>query len=265
MSNVSQLESQLKLAKEQEKLAYENKEMQDLIKNYVGKCYGTRTFRQKAKATWNSSIYIEKIERYEEHKFATGAGTIVCTYKRIIFNNGVCWMDKTNESNKVSNYSRSSCTTNLNQDDRNMSSKIFDLIGRMKEIPKETFDVLFNCGNEIDAHIELCFSGKIQINPEKTIGDSTKQDVLIDGYKQLGIDYIDLESYPKLMYALRYSTLPAFFEDRFLIKDYAKKALELRIAQCRKDMSSPFTNMRCYEAKQKEIELIQEHIILLNL
>jgi hypothetical protein len=260
---VNDLKKKLALAEQNEKLEREKKEMDNLIKNYVGKCFGTRTFTQKSKASWNKAIYIEKIERYAEHKHATAAGTIVCTYHWINLNNMVDWHSKNNPDVKSSTYSRGVYTKNLNQGDYNMSYNMSNIVDRMKEIPKETFDVLYGCGDEIEGFIEKAFSGKVNIEVAKTIGDSGKQNSLIESYKQMGIEYIDLEKYPELLYVLRYATLPAYFEDRFLIKDYAKKSLECQIAKHKKDLASPFCTR--FETLNKEIAIIEKHIILLKL
>lgn len=263
MSNVNELKKQLALAEQAEKLERENKDMEELIKLYVGKCFSTRTFTQKSKASWNKAIYIEKIERYTEHKHATAEGTIVCTYHWIQLNNMVDWHQKNNPDTKLSTYSRGVYTSNLNQGQYNMQYNMHNLVDRMKEIPKETFDLLYGSGEEIEGFIEKAFSGKLNIEVSKTGGDSTKQNSLIESYKQMGIEYIDLEKYPELLYVLRYATLPAYFEDRFLIKDYAKKALQCQIAKHQKDLSSPFCTRR--EMLYKEIAILEKHIILLNL
>lgn len=262
MNEIQELESKLAKAKIQEKLNSENKEMQECIDHYVGKCYGSRTFQQKAKHAHNKAIYITGIRRLIEHTNATAEGTILLTYSFVNYHKGPDWKGTTVFT---ANYSRGTYDIVLNDGRHNMGYHIFNLTHRLKEIPVEKFKELYICGDEIEANIELIFSKKLDITIEKTCGDSTNQTVLEEKYKKLDIPVIDLEKYPKLLHTLRYSRLPGFFEDRFLFKDYAKKALLLEIDYKRKDMHDGWCNSRRYEALQEECKIIEEHIKLLNL
>lgn len=262
MNEIQELESKLTKAKIQEKLNYENKEMQECIDLYVGKCYGSRAFRQKVKHVHNKAIYITDIRRLTEHTNGAAEGTVLLTYSFVNYHKGPDWRGFTVFS---ANYSRGTSNIVLNDDKYNMSHHIFNLTNKLKEISVEKFKELYICGDEIEANIELTFSKKLDITIEKTCGDSTNQTVLEEKYKKLDIPVIDLEKYPELLYTLRYSKLPGFFEDRFLFKDYAKKALLLEIDYKHKDMNNTWCSGSRYEALLQECMIIENHIELLNL
>ena len=260
MSNVYELEKQLVEAKAKQKLEQENKEMQDLIDTYVGKCYGTRTFRQKSKATYNSAIYIEKISREKESCYSDNS--IICVYHQIYQHCNINYVDK---NIKDIQYSRGRYSTKLNETDYNMFYHMSNLVERKKEIPKETFDVLYNAGEDINIIINKAFEGKTALTIEKTIGDSGRQESRLEMMQKLGIEFIDLEEYPKLLNAIRYAYLPGFEEDRYFLKDYAKKSLQYQIQILKDNINDSWTDARRASYIENEIKTIQEHINILNL
>ena len=260
--NSSQLMAQAKELEKQEKRQQEDKEIKELVDSYVGKCFGTSKFRQKSKSTWHDAIYIQKIERLEEHKNATAAGTVVCYYTQISCQKDYDWRTERNSNLRytVGNY-----TSHLNKNDYNMLYNMHSLIDRKKEIPYSTFHELFNAGDVANQLIEDSFAGKINLEVEKTIGDSGNQSRFEEACTIAGIELIDLEQHMPLLNTIRYAKLPGYVEDRFLIKDLAKTALETQIELNKKASSELWVDFRRKQYYEKENEIISSYIAKLNL
>ena len=262
MSRILELEKELALEKYNKKRSEEDREMQSLVENYVGKCYGTNSFTQIRKGSYQVALSIDSIERYNEHKFATSKDTIVCTYRTINFNNGCDWMGS---GTMVSQYSRGTYTQNLNGSEYNMHYYMNNLIDRKKEISVELFNTLYNCGNEIEAYIKTAFTSKLPLIVEKTIGDEGDQRKLLESYKHCNIEIIDLEDHLDLLQCLQYCKLPGYFNDRFLIKSYAKSALEYQIFKLNEDLNSKWITQNTRSHNLRQIKTINDHILKLDL
>ena len=258
----AQLMVQAKALEKKEKYDVETKEMNQLIEQYVGKCFGTSKFRQKSKASYHKAIYIEKIERYEEHKHATAEGTIVCSYQSIYVSKNLDWRSKKNTN---INYTVGNYTTHLNSGQYNMFYNMHNLIDRMKEIPYSTFFELFMSGEITTQIIEDAFSGNMELEIEKTMGDSSDQSRLEESCKIAGVELIDLEKHLPLLTTIRYADLPGYMEDRFLIKSLAKVALETQIKLNDIRMSDTWCDHRRYQAFQRENDVISSYIKKLKL
>lgn len=260
--NSAELMAKAKALAKKERYEAETREMNQLIEQYVGKCFGTSKFRQKSKASYHKAIYIEKIERYEEHKHATAEGTIVCSYQSIYVSNGPDWKNKKNTN---INYAVGNYTQHLNSGGHNMFYNMHNLIDRMQEIPYSTFLELFIAGENANQIIEDAFSGKLNLEVEKTIGDSSDQSKLEESCKIAGVELIDLEKHLPLLDAIRYSELPGYMEDRFLIKSLAKVALETQIKLNQAKMSDRWCDHRRYQSFERENEVISSYIRKLKL
>lgn len=258
----SQLMQQAKELEKQEKEAYELKDMNQLIEAYVGKCFGTSKFRQKAKSTYHSAIHIHKIEKLKEHKFATAEGTIVCYYTAINVFKDIDW--RTEKQSNI-RYSVANYTSNLNNGRNNMFSNMHDLINRMKEIPYSTFYELYNIGEVGTQLIEDAFNGKITFEVEKTMGDAGNQSRFEESCEIAKIDLIDLEKHMPLLNVIKYAKLPGYVEDRFLMKNLAKIALQTQIKLNEKSMADKWCDHRRYEAYKKDNEILNNYIIKLGL
>lgn len=260
--NSTQLMAQAKELEKQEKREQEDKEIKQLVDAYVGKCFGTSKFRQKSKATWHDAIYIEKIERLEEHKHATAAGTVVCYYTCISSFKDCDWKTERNTNLRytVGNY-----TTHLNNNNYNMFYNMYNLINNKKEIPYSTFYELFNAGDVANQVIEDAFSGKISLEVEKTMGDSGNQSRFEEACSIAGIELIDLEQHIPLLNCIRYAKLPGYVEDRFLMKNLARTALETQIALNKKSMENAWCDYRRRQTYERENELLNNYIQKLNL
>ena len=260
--NAQELEKQLIIAKQKEKLERENSEMQQIIEKYVGKCYGSSKFSQKSKKNYHEAVYIHSIERYNEHKFATSKGSIVCNYASITCFKDIDWR---NDNNSNYRYCVGHYTTTLNENGYNMFYNINNLIGDLKEIPYNTFYELYNVGESCNQLIENAFSGKTQFKIEKTIGDNIAQTQFEKNCKIADIQLIDLEEHLPLLNAIKYSKIPGFVEDRYLIKNLAKIALECQIKINEEENISIWSN---WEKRQNNIQqnlLLKEYIEKLKL
>jgi hypothetical protein len=258
----SQLMQQAKELEKEEKEANELKEMNQLIEAYTGKCFGTSKFRQKAKSTYHAAIHIHKIEKLKEHKHATAEGTIVCYYTSINVFKDIDW--RTNKQSNI-RYSVANYTTNLNNGRNNMFSNMHDLINGMKEIPYATFYELYNIGEVGTQLIEDAFNGKIVFEVEKTIGDSGNQSRFEESCTIAGIKLIDLEKHLPLLNVIKYAKLPGYVEDRFLMQNLAKIALETQIKLNNKEMQSHWCDHRRYASYERDNKILNEYIIKLNL
>lgn len=258
----AQLMVQAKALEKKEKYDVETKEMNQLIEQYVGKCFGTSKFRQKSKASYHKAIYIEKIERYEENKHATAEGTIVCSYQSIYVSKSLDWRSKKNTN---INYTVGNYTTHLNSGQYNMFYHMHNLIDRMKEIPYSTFLELFMSGETATQVIEDAFSGNMEMEIEKTMGDSSAQSRLEESCKIAGVELIDLEKHLPLLTTIRYADLPGYMDDRFLIKSLAKVALETQIKLNNTRMSDTWCDHRRYQTFQRENDVISSYIKKLKL
>jgi len=253
----SQLLQQAKELEKKEKYDRETKEMNELIAAYKGKCFGTSKFRQKSKTTHHSAIYIQDIERYEKHKFATAEGTIVCSWQQISVFKGKDWKNEMNDNFRyeVGNY-----TTHLNNSQYNMFYNMHNLISGRKEIPYATFYELFNSGEITHQIIEDAFSGKISLEVEKTMGDAGNQDRFKKACDIAGVKLIDLEDHMLLLNVIRYSQLPGYIQDRWLMKDMAVLALETQIKLNNKAMADPWCDYRRRQSFERENETLRIYI-----
>lgn len=260
--NSVQLMAQAKELEKQEKRQQEDKDMKELVDAYVGKCFATSKFRQKSKATSHDAIYIQKIERLEKHKNATAAGTVVCYYTQISCYKDCDWE---NERNTNLRYTVGNYTSHLNSNNYNMFYNMHNLIDKKKEIPYSTFHSLFAAGEISNQIIEESFAGKINLEIEKTIGDSENQSRFEEACQIAGIELIDLEKHLPLLDIIRYDKLPGYVEDRYLIKSLAKISLETKIKLNKKEMSSIWIDYRRKELIEKNNQVIESYISKLKL
>ena len=262
MTTSSQLMAQAKELEKQEKRQQEDKEIKELIDNYVGKCFASSKFKQKSKYTWHDAIYIQKIERLEETKNATAAGTVVCYFTQISCHKDCDWRIERNNNLRytVGNY-----TSHLNTNNYNMFYNMHNLIGRKKEIPYSTFYELFNAGDIANQIIEDSFAGKISLEVEKTMGDSENQSKFEEACALAGIKLIDLEQHMPLLNTIRYAKLPGYVEDRFLMQNLARTALETQIKLNEKAASERWCDYRRAEYYRRDNEIISSYIIKLKL
>ena len=142
---------------------------------------------------------------------------------------------------------------------------MYNIIDRMKEIPYNTFLEVFMAGEIANQVIDDAFSGNLNLEIEKTIGDDGDQSRLEESCKIAGVELIDLENHLPLLKVIRYADLPGYMEDRFLIKDLAKVALETQIKLNNTRMSDKWCDSRRYEAFKRENEVISSYIKKLKL
>lgn len=237
----------------------DEKEMNEAIKKYVGKCYGSSKFRQKSKATYFSAIYIQKIERYKEHKFATSKDTIVCYYQSVYASKNVDWRIESanNLSFNVNNF-----TLNLNE---NVLHEVEKLIQGLKEIPYSTFHNILSAGEIGVQYIDKAFSGKLKMEIEKTVGDNMNQEKFVKSCNIAKLDLIDLEIYPELLKVIQYSKLPGFVEDRYLIENMAKLTLNTQIKLNIIEIEDWRNHIDIREKLKKDNQILENYIQKLKL
>lgn len=257
--------AEAKKLQQKEKIAQEDKEMKEIIKSYEGKCFGTSKFRQKSKSVYHKAIHIQKIERLKEHKHATAEGTIVCYYQQVYCaKSQELLYSKTRRNNNI-NFSIGNYTTHLNNGSYNMYYNMHNLTQGMKEISYSTFQELLSAGEIANQVVEDGFSGRLQFEVEKTMGDSGDQTRFEEACGIAKVELIDLEKHLPLLDAIRYAHLPGYVEDRYLIKRMAKLALETQIKINEKRMQDRWLDVRRYQAFERENNTIKEYITNLKL
>jgi hypothetical protein len=249
--SIKELEKELEEARAAEKLKNEDAEIAQLVAAYVGKSYSSSMISQGRRNKWNHAISIDAICREGKD--------VVCKYKSVTYGktpyNGAFQVQ----------YTRGTYAETLNSDTYNLSYRMNNLTYRLKEIPTSLFESLFQVGDEVEPIISDAFQGKLELQIEKTIGDAGTQRDFEAAYSACGIELIDLEKYPKLLRTITYARLPGFFEGRYLVKQFAKQALEYQISSNKERMSCVLCSERIYKALQFENKIIEEHILTLNL
>lgn len=57
MTKIQEIEQQLAQAKKEEQTSYLNKDLEEIKKQYKGKCFGTHTFERNNKAAYSSAVF----------------------------------------------------------------------------------------------------------------------------------------------------------------------------------------------------------------
>jgi len=253
MNAIQIAEKALEKAKQEEKLKYRLRELDELVKSFQGKCFGSHTFDRQHAASNMSAVYYEKFYLEKDEIFVV---------EHIL---RLCHMDSFHKkSMKQIQYNRNIYTKQLTgQNEYNASYNLDSgYSGFRKEISINKFKQLWEAGEEANVIIKNVFNGKV---PELKMEWITQADF---GYeakidkciKDMGIEMIDFKDFPIVHSVLEYRTLPMFDRRRYLPKLYAKSILKWHIIQLEEDCKSVFTTAKSYEHVQKQIKIIQEFI-----
>lgn len=257
--SVQDLQQELKKAKKAERLAYLQKELDILTKDYKGKCFGSDHFERANRSDYKGATY------YEDFYIKDGILYVLEWYiscsKRPDFTkpSKFAISYNTNIYEKALSGEEGS---HLNQ--YNPSRNLYSGYSFFrKEIPKEKFMILWEVGIEANKLIKEAFDGKLDIKSEWiTEGDSSNENEIEDGYKKLKIECIDIQKEkPRLFEVIKYSRLPLFQNNRFLPIQFYNQVLELHIEKLNIDLKDLWLDARRASYIQREIKIIQEHLL----
>ena len=248
---VQELEKQLEIARKQEHLDNRTKELNQLIEQYQGKCFGTHTFDRYHAAAHMAATKYEKFFIENDEIFVTELSIklshLDSYYKK---------------SMKQIDYSRNVYTRQITG--QNEYSAVYNLTSGYSffkhEISESTFMSLWESGEEASIIIKNAFKGKVEIKEWITQGDSNEEAQIEQCIKDMGIDLIDFKEYPEIHRVLEYRTLPMFNRRRWMPKIYAKNILEWLVIQLEEDCRNVLSSSRRTQQIQEEIKVIQKFI-----
>lgn len=250
--SVQQLEKALVDAKAQENLKYRQKELGDLIRDCKGKSFGSHTFDRSSAAVLMGATHYENFFIREGEIFVLEWNVSLSRYDA---------HDK--KSKKAINFSRNIHERKITGNEYNASYNLYSGYDfTRKEISHTKFLELWESGSEAHEIIKKTFNGKApELKTEYiTQGDYGAEQSIEDCIKSMHLDIIDFKKFPKVHSVLEYKTLPMFDKRRWLPKIYAKQILQWEIGRMEKDLESPFTTARRYEAVRHEIAVIEKFV-----
>lgn len=252
MNNIQELEKRLQKAKDEEVLKARQKELEQLIKDYKGKCFGSHTFERASTCEHMGATYYEDFFIKDSLIYVL-EWTLSLSKNRAYDKNTI----------KSVNYTRNVHKRCLTDGKYHADYKLYTGYSFFrKEISYEKFMSLWESGEEAFIILKKTFSGK---NPELKVenitqGDYGNESKIEEWTKQNGVEFIDFKDFPKVHNILEYRTLPLFNRRRWLPKLYAKSILNWEVNRIKKDLTSPFTTGRRYYALEEEIKIIEEFI-----
>ena len=250
MTDVQKAEKALAEAKAREKLTYLVKQLDDLKKDYEGKCLASHTFTKKSKARYMGAYYYEKFFMKDDY--------IVV----------VCWSVSMSKYPNFNKAHRHSIQFNRNIQEIQLTDNTHvanDLLTNHsfynKSITVDKFMQLWDIAGEAEKLIHGYFNGKMPEieEPYDTHSDNSDNRFIGKCISDIGIDVIDFENYPKVYQVLRYKTLPMFDQQRWLPRTYAKAILQWEID--RLDTENKKSNLtRVINRNNDEINIIKDFL-----
>lgn len=252
LTKVQLAEAALKEAQEQEKLEYREKELNDLIKDYKGKCFATNTFERRSNAGSKSAVYYERF-------FIEDGEIYVIEWNLRLSKFDSAYKVRASEINYSKNIYKRQITDGKYDAHYNLDSGYSCF---KHEIPLEKFMYLWEVAEEANILITGAFNGKIpEVKDEEISQAEHGYEAVIESFiKGLGLDMIDLKDYPAAHAVLEYCTLPLFDKRRWLPKPYAKQILEFQISLWEKDKESVFATQRSIDVLNSRVRTIKDLI-----
>lgn len=253
MNNVQIAENALANAKKEEKLKYALIELEQIKKDYEGKCFGSDTFERSTGAGYRSATYYEKFFLKEDDVYVLEY-TITLSHFDSYYK----------KSMKQISYSRNINERQLTgSNEYNAQYNLYSgYSGFRKEISKQKFNELWEISEDANLIIKNAFNGKFPELKQEMItqGDSNNEVTIEKCISDMGIEMIDFKKFPIVHNCIDYRTLPMFDRRRWLPKQYAKPILEWQIKQLEKDCADSFTSFRRFNALQEEIVILKDFI-----
>lgn len=254
MNAVQIAEKALANAKQQEKTNQRLKELNQLVKEFQGKCFGSHTFDRNHNAAYMAAVWYEKFF-IKDNEIYILEHTISCSHLDSFYK----------KSMKQIEYKRNIHERALTNEDGkyNASYSLYSGYSEFrKEIPLNKFKELWEIGEEANLIIKNGFKGKFPELKKEWItqGDFDYETTIEQCISDMGVEMIDFKKFPQVHNVLEYRTLPLFDKRRWLPKQYAKPILEWQIKQLEKDCQDKWCSNNRYVALQAEIKILQNFI-----
>lgn len=248
---VTELEQKLEKAKQQEHLNNITSELNELIKNYKGKCFGTHTFDKYHAAATMSAVKYEKFFIKEDKIYVT-EHIIRLTHLDAHYKKSMKQIDYSRNINtrQLSGYNSHNAHYNLSS-----GYSYFK-----KEISESTFKSLWESGEEAAVIIKSAFKGNVDVKEWITQGNHSEESQIEKCIKDIGIDLIDFKDHPEIYRVIEYRTLPMFDRRRWMPRIYAKPILEWLVSQIEKDLHDPWYSLKRIKTLQEEVSTIKNFI-----
>ncbi len=251
--DINTLEKELAEAKKQEYLVKRIKELEEIKKEYEGKCFGSNLFNRMHKSRYFGAVYYEKFFIKENEVWVTQ------------------WT--LSGSRYPSFYKSETPTYQLNSHiyEKNLTSKdsdysaIYNLFNGYsfyrKEISKEEFMSLWSAARECYLIISDTFKKSPQLEIEDVRqGDHSNEQTIDRVIDELGLDIIDLKNFPKMFWIFEYKTLPMLQNGRYIPRIYAKQLMEYTIKQLEKEKKDMYSTVRSINWCNERISTIKQFI-----
>ena len=250
MRTVNEIERELQEAKNQQRLIYLQKELEELKLQYEGKAFGTHTFERKNRSSFNYARFYEKfwIEDTKIKMFRWNI-SITRSGKNYVFS----------QDNLSFNRSKEEITSENNGYNSKHNLIGYDF-GTKKEISVTMFMKLWTQGEIIsdklfDAYVSIIGETPFDL---LRVGSSPDEKILADAFNYLKLDVIDITQYPNVFNALQYKHLPFLQEQKYLPRIYAKQILEYQIKLWQDEKNQTW---RSYDDRyDKWIKIIEDFI-----
>jgi len=255
--DINTLEKELAEAKKQEYLVKRIKELEEIKKEYEGKCFGSNLFSRLHKSQYFGAVYYEKffIKEGEIHVIEWN----LRGHRRPAF-----YRSETPTYDIASNIHEKQLTF----EDNNYSASYNLYSGYSfyrKEISQKEFMSLWTAARECYLIIRETFKQSPQLKIEDISQRHHSDEQTIDNIiEELGLDIIDLKNYPKMFWIFEYKTLPMLQNGRYIPRIYARQLMEYTIKQLQKDMEDILATPRsihyCTERIRNINQFIQEEL-----
>lgn len=248
MKTVQEIEKELQEAKNQQKLDYLQKELEDLKNCYEGKAFGSCTFEARNKQAYGGARFYEKFW-IEDYKI------------RLIE-----WSISVHRVGRNYSFSQDSLDFRRNRQEKisedNGYNAHYNLIGYCfykKEISVNKFMELWSQGEAITEQLFEVYKKSNTELPTTLIVSESDEKILSDAFTNLKLEVVDLKDYPDIEFILRFKNLPFFQDQRYLPKIYAKQILKYQIDLWWQEYKEPY-NIRNKDYIYKKIRQLEDFI-----
>ena len=251
--DINTLEKELAEAKKQEYFVKRIKELEEIKKEYEGKCFGSNLFNRMHKSRYFNAVYYEKffIKEGEVHVIEWN----LRGHRRPAF-----YRSETPTYDIASNIHEKQLTF----EDNNYSASYNLYSGYSfyrKEISQKEFMSLWSAARECYLVISDTFKKSPQLEIEDVRqGDHSNEQTIDNIIEELGLDIIDLKNYPKMFWIFEYKTLPMLQNGRYMPRIYAKQLMEYTIKQLEKEKKDMYSTVRSINWCNERISTIKQFI-----
>lgn len=254
-NNVQELEQSLEKAKKEQYLENRLKELEDIKREYEGKCFSSNLFNRIASSRSFSLKYYEKFYIKENEIFVL---------EWILYGTKHPALYKSN----TPTYNLNTYMSERKLSGNNEYNACYNLDSGFsfyrKEITLSQFMSLWRATKECYLIIKDSFKNYPELEIEDVRQGEHRDEQSIESViSELELDIIDLKQHPKMYWIFEYNrSIPMLQNGRWLPRIYAKQILEYVISLLKKDIKSAWTTPRSIAWTQERINNIQEFINL---